>query len=487
MWRTGLVICCAIALLAGTTASAGPGPWNDKTVYVTYESGLYCTLDATGIKRYTGLGGTTIVDAQVNYRLDVSALKLAMQMPEDFPEGMVLKNLKNISVRYLFRLESADSEQVPLYTELEKRFTDANGELLGETEFREPWAGTVWRRMGQFEQAVLHRLLTEPNFYGKQSIDPRMAKYIDLSGMDDGILGRPWGMQPGAFPGATPIGKIDDRISVYHLVASAWPILGDVRAHAGIRLLFDKQTGLFGARIPLKHDEADKVATAFNQKFGETVLSRQMGDRMQNGPDAIWSVGRNTRASLVSPIGQAFIEIARANRPALPPFKPDEITEATEKANRSITTKYAWQTLWGKAADGGVLGIPWGTPVDAVDPMLLTGSVNIKDWRVIFTDVGIPAADTNNRTPARLYFLPGKGLVLAIWEFSAELRPTVETQLRFAWGEATGGKAGVLSWRLGGKSAAVLDFERNGDVGVLMIAEEGFWTIHAKQGTAFIR
>ena len=480
-------ICAMIILITGASASAPGGPWDDQAIPVANDKGLYCTLDARNLKRYNSLSGVTLVDIWVNYKLNDEARVRARQMPEEFPEGINFDQLANLSIRYLFRIEPADSNQPPLRIELEKKFTDEKGRLLGKTDFRAPWAGSIWGRLGNFEQKVLAALLKDPWFYRMPLYDTRIATYIDISGIDDGILGQPWGMQPGAFPNASLVGEAEDNISTYHLTASAWPILGDVRAYSGLWLQFSKDKGLIGARIPLQSSDVEKVVDKFHTGFGRLVLSKHMGDRSTNSPDELWSIGRNTRAVLISSGFNSYLDITRAAAGSLKMPTVNEKSASAEARNSAEMSALQWQTLWGRAAEDGVLGIPWGSRYSDINSLLAVSTFNLNDWKVVFTDIGIPKEEkAARRTLVRLFFSEDKGLVLAAWDFDAQLRPALESQLRSAWGTPRSEKAGTLTWQLGKHTISVLDFDRSGEAGTLTIAEDEFWQMKQRTSRGLI-
>ena len=327
-WIKITVVLVCLLTAGFSTAGAGPGNWDDRAVPVDRENGIYCSLDATTIKRTTSLSGTTYVDVWVKYWLNEEAQRRAEMMSDGQPSDVRYEELDNIAVHYLFRIEPATSERRPLKMELERRYEGLAGQVLHSDDFRVPTVHSKWYSLDAMEQKILLRLLTEPNFYGHLSVDPRLEEYLSDSGRDDRVL-----------------------------------------------------------------------AAIFTGQF-----------------------------------------------------------------------------LWTRSKEDGFFGIPWGTPLEAANKILPTGSLNLEEYQVVYTDAGIGFSDdvVKSRTPALMVFTKDKGLVMVTWQFDATQQSLVEAKLREALGEPVN-RAGTMTWKTGHNTRCILDFDRNGEVGMATIMAESFW------------
>jgi len=292
-------------------------------------------LDAATIKVTISHRGTTFVDVWVKYKLDEEARRRTEMMSDGQPPDLRYEELDSIAVHYLFRIKPATSEHRPLKVELEKRYEGVAGQVLYSYDFQVPTVNSKWYSLNGMEQKILLRLLTEPNFYGHQSFDPRIEEYLVSSGREVGNLG--------------------------------------------------------------------------------------------------WCLGSNPE-------------------------------------------NFNGQFLWTRAWEDGVFGISWGTPIEDIKKILPTGSADLDNYQIVYTDASIGYTEdvVKSRTPALMVFTKDKGLVMVTWQFDGLQRSLVEEKMREALGEPVN-KGGTMTWKAGHNTRCILEFDRNGEVGVVIIALESFW------------
>lgn len=166
-----------------------------------YVNGVHYTLDATSIKRYTGLGGNSFVDVWVSYRLDEKAHRNADCMADGQPSGLDFGKLQEIKTRYLFQLAGDFLGRHPLKLIVAKQYLDGKGNLLFDEAITQTGSQTKWYTLDAVEQKVLLKLVTQTSFHSGQKLDPLWSKFPAAIEADEGFLGVPWGATPDRFRG----------------------------------------------------------------------------------------------------------------------------------------------------------------------------------------------------------------------------------------------------------------------------------------------
>lgn len=470
-------------LIVGGTAYARPGDPDPTAVPVEYANGVHCTLDVTSMKRFTAAGGGTFIDIWVRYGLDAEASRRMETMQDGQPPELDYGKLREIRTRYLFWLTGDSADRLPLKVILAKQYFDGEGKMIYEESSPEPDYFTKWYTLDTFEQNVLLRLLTEKTFYSEQRINPLLAKTSPVVEANEGFLGVPWGVRPGWFRGARHIADIDGEFSVYHTNMDVSPILGRMRALAGVWLVFSREEGLIQTRIAMDNVSDEEVYRQLSGRLGpELIFGRISSDSAPGRQQvhSVWHTGRKTRVTLLSGIGGTAVEVGCRD------FAAAGLSEKLNAVMAGVEVQTAAGYLKSKEFleasakyDGleGVIGIHWGTSPERINSLIPTGTVNLGETLVVFTDIMSQRLfkDIELIAPALLIFDKNKGFVGAAYLTESHSYEAIYKALKEILGTPRTEKAGTITWWVGEDTIYVLEYDQGGRTAALLVAQRDFF------------
>lgn len=461
---------------AGSRVYAGSGGWNPQHVPVEYTDEIRCTLDATSIKRYTALDGSTFIDVWLCSILNEQARRKAEIIADSQPPTVNYQKLQRISSRCLIQTHASHSGQPPIKLSLSKQYWGEE-QLLYEEHVSDQSDGKKWSTLDALEQKALLQLIVQPEYHARQQTDPLWAGTPAMLRANEGLFGIPWGSKPENLPKARLVTAINGLFSVYQLDMSVWPLLGIMRATGGVWLLFSQAEGLVSARIRLDKVSEYAVERQLTERLGPPLMFERIGNdgSVFQSTDSIWHKGTNTRIALQAGIKGVFVDISRRD------ISSAGGQERFAQTIAAVTEKLALfplpESSTAAQLTDGAAGLKWGTPAEQVNSQIPVASMNLGETVLLFTDKSMGHFMQNIRPigPSILIFNEQQGLVGASCRIDRQDYLPLYQQLKFMLGDPHSEKGSTISWWTGNNTVITLDYDQNGKTAAVTAARRDFY------------
>lgn len=297
--RAVAAVLILLSLSATTLTQANEEPPDNRYVPVVYDGLVRYLLDTTTLKRHIGLSGQSLVDVWVEGRLAAGAGSRMQAFLEGYPPGVDYAQVGTVRVRYLFRIDGPIPHRESLTAVIERQYFDLNGRVIRQEPFNPPANPSEWRSLNEVEEKALQVIIQQSAFQAAQRLDNELRNSAVAKDLDEGFLGRPWGICPFGFKGARHIADIAPKVMVFSADLDLSPILGLASDYSAPRLVFTEDGGLVKARIAFNPRDYDLAHKYLVRVLGEPapIMYELWAARIDFDERSEWLVGRTQKWS----------------------------------------------------------------------------------------------------------------------------------------------------------------------------------------------